>query len=52
VGRITNPVRSLGVKNVDFGGISSPSRAVRWISASEVGRIRMPAVTVPEPTSS
>ncbi len=29
VGRITIPVRSFGVKKVDFGGISRPSRAVR-----------------------
>ena len=29
VGRMTKPVRNLGVKNVDFGGISRPSRAVR-----------------------
>ena len=39
IGRITKPVRSLGVKNVDFGGISRPSRAVRSISAMLTGRI-------------
>ncbi len=32
-------MRSFGVKNVDFGGISSPSRAVRSISATLTGRI-------------
>ena len=32
-------MRSFGVKNVDFGGIRSPSRAVRSISATLTGRI-------------
>ena len=37
--RTTKPVRSFGVKNVDLGGISRPSRAVRVISATLTGRI-------------
>ncbi|MFM1790600.1 MAG: hypothetical protein RLZZ526_927, partial [Actinomycetota bacterium] len=34
------PVSSFGVKNVDFGGISSPVSAVRRISSRETGRMR------------
>ena len=45
--RMTRPVRSLGVKNVDFGGISRPSRAVRSISAMLTGRISTAAVAAP-----
>ena len=45
--RSTSPVRSLGVKNVDFGGISRPSRAVRSISAMATGRISTAAVARP-----
>ena len=41
--RSTSPVRSLGVKNVDLGGISRPSRAVRSISATLTGRMRTAA---------
>ena len=37
-------MRSFGVKNVDFGGISRPSRAVRSISATLTGRISTAAV--------
>jgi hypothetical protein len=51
VGRTTRPVRSFGVKKVDFGGMSRPSRAVRSISASEVGRMRTPALACPERTA-
>ncbi len=51
-GRTTSPVRSFGVKNVDFGGIRSRSSAVRRISAIDTGRIRMPATARPEVTAS
>ncbi len=51
-GRITRPVRSLGVKKVDFGGMSSPSCAVRRISSMLVGRINTPATTSPDVTRS
>ena len=44
--RSTKPVRSFGVKNVDFGGIRRPSRAVRSISAMLTGRISTAAVAV------
>ena len=40
-------MRSFGVKNVDFGGMSSPSFAVRRISSMLVGRISTPATTSP-----
>ena len=40
-------MRSFGVKNVDFGGISRPSRAVRSISAMLTGRISTAAVAAP-----
>jgi hypothetical protein len=36
--RNTNPVFGFGAKNVDFGGISAASRAVRSISAMGTGR--------------
>ena len=49
--RTTKPVRSFGVKNVDFGGISRPSRAVRSISAMLTGRISTAAVAVPASTA-
>ena len=45
--RTTKPVRSFGVKNVDLGGISRPSRAVRVISATLTGRISTAATAVP-----
>jgi Protein of unknown function (DUF1269) len=45
--RITNPVLSFGVKNVDLGGINRPSRAVRSISATLTGRIRTAAEACP-----
>ena len=45
--RMTKPVRSFGVKNVDFGGISTPSRAVRSISAMLTGRISTAAAASP-----
>ena len=35
-------MRSFGVKNVDLGGINSPSRAVRSISATLTGRLCRP----------
>ena len=41
------PVFSLGVKKVDFGGISRPSRAVRSISATLTGRISTAADALP-----
>ena len=50
-GRITKPVRSFGVKNVDFGGISTPSRAVRSISATLTGRMRTAAAARPGSTA-
>ena len=50
--RTTRPVRSFGVKNVDFGGISAPSRAVRSISATLTGRISTAAVLAPDVTAS
>jgi hypothetical protein len=49
--RITKPVLSLGVKKVDLGGISRPSRAVRWISATLTGRISTAAAARPLSTS-
>ena len=49
--RITNPVLSLGVKKVDLGGISRPSRAVRAISATLTGRISTAAAARPLSTS-
>ena len=45
-------MRSFGVKNVDLGGISSPSRAVRSISATLTGRISTPAAAAPDRTAS
>lgn len=36
---MTAPVSNFGVKNVDFGGISNPSVAVRRISITETGRM-------------
>jgi hypothetical protein len=42
--RMTSPVRSFGEKNVLFGGINSPSSAVRRISAMLTGRSSTPAV--------
>ena len=45
--RNTIPVRSFGVKNVDFGGMSSRSAAVRRISSIPVGRMRMAASACP-----
>lgn len=50
-GRRTNPVFSLGVKNVDLGGISRPSRAVRSISGIDTGRISTAAVAAPLATA-
>ena len=50
--RMTKPVLSLGVKNVDFGGISRPSRAVRSISATLTGLINTAAEARPLSTSS
>jgi len=44
---MTRPVRNLGVKNVDFGGIRSRSSAVRRISSMETGRMRTAAVARP-----
>ena len=41
------PVRSFGVKNVDFGGISSPVSAVRRISARDTGRIKTAEAATP-----
>ena len=52
IGRSTRPVRSFGVKNVDFGGINSPSVAVRRISVTLTGRIRIAASARPEVTAS
>ena len=49
--RITNPVLSLGMKKVDVGGISRPSRAVRSISATLTGRISTAADARPLSTS-
>ena len=46
-GRMTNPVFSFGVKKVDLGGISRPSRAVRSISATLTGRISTAAAGPP-----
>ncbi len=51
-GRITRPVRSFGVKNVDFGGIRSPSRAVRSISATLTGRMSTAPTASPARTAS
>ena len=51
-GRSTAPVLSLGVKNVDFGGISRPSRAVRSISARLTGRTSTAASARPSATAS
>lgn len=51
MGRSTKPVLSFGVKKVDLGGISSPSRAVRSISATWTGRISTPAVAAPDSTA-
>ena len=45
--RRTRPVRSFGVKNVDFGGMSAPSLAVRSISATLTGRTRTAAWASP-----
>ena len=50
--RTTRPVRSFGVKNVDFGGISAPSRAVRSISATLTGRISTAPAAAPDVTAS
>ena len=50
-GLITKPVRSFGVKNVLFGGIRTPSRAVRSISATVTGRIRTAAAASPPSTA-
>ena len=47
--RSTKPVR-FGVKYVDFGGISRPSRAVRRSPRIDTGRMRIPATLAPEPT--
>ena len=45
------PVLSLGVKNVDLGGISNASRAVRWISLTLTGRMSTAAAAFPLATS-
>ena len=50
-GRMTSPVSSFGVKNVDFGGITTPSRAVRSISATLTGRISTAACASPPATA-
>ena len=50
--RTTRPVRSFGVKKVDFGGISRPSRAVRSISATLTGRMRTAPVAASLVTAS
>ena len=50
-GRITNPVNNFGVKNVDFGGITTPSRAVRSISTTLTGRMSTAAWAVPSATA-
>ena len=44
---MTRPVFSFGVKKVDLGGISRPSRAVRSISATLTGRISTAALARP-----
>ena len=46
-GRITRPVRNLGVKKVDFGGMRRCSVAVRRISSIPVGRISTAASASP-----
>lgn len=45
--RMTRPVRSFGMKNVDFGGMSRPSRAVRSISVMLTGLISTAACAAP-----
>src|SRR5215212_5418038 len=50
-GRTTKPVFSLGVKNVDLGGISKASRAVRLISLTLTGRMSTAATAFPLATS-
>ncbi len=41
--RKTVPVRGLGQKNVDFGGILARACAVAWMSATDTGRRSTPA---------